>query len=138
MIGVVVSFQVFIISKPREFCIYSLFCMFSNIAHTRWLTWRIIQYKFHCIISRFSANTTGNKLCSHMRQNRRDFWPEIILLVWLLNIVGSDKVFIIVGRPFIYITKCKGTKIVPCITPVTLAQRRWIADWYHICPQSVF
>jgi hypothetical protein len=107
-----------------------------QIALTRWIMWRIIQYKFHCIISRFSANTIGSKLCSHMRQNCmwhwRDFWPEIMTLVWSLNVVDSD------GRPFIYITKCKGTKIVPWITPVMLAQRHWIADWYHICPQSVF
>jgi hypothetical protein len=84
----------------------------------------------------------ANNLCSHMRQNCmwhwRDFWPEIMTLVWSLNIVGSDKVFILGGRPFIYITKCKGTKIVPWIASVMLSQKRWIADWYHICPQSVF
>jgi len=103
----------------------SVLYIFQN-SPMRWIMWRIILYKFHCIISRFSANTTGNKLCSHTRRNCmwhwRDFWPKIM---WSLNIVGSDEIFVLWGRPFIYITKCKGTKIVPWNTPVMLAQRRW-------------
>jgi hypothetical protein len=41
------------------------------------------------------------------------FLPEIITLVSSVNKMGSDKVFIIGGRSFIYIKKNKGPKFDP-------------------------
>jgi hypothetical protein len=45
------------------------------------------------------------------------FLLEIITLVSSENTVGSDKLFIVGGRSFIYIKKSKGPKFDPWVTP---------------------
>ena len=45
------------------------------------------------------------------------FLPEIITSVSSANTTGSDKVFILGGKLFMYIMKSKGTGIGPCETP---------------------
>jgi hypothetical protein len=45
------------------------------------------------------------------------FLPEIITLVSTVNKIGSEEVFIVGGRSFIYIKKSKDPKIDPWGTP---------------------
>jgi hypothetical protein len=52
-----------------------------------------------------------------MVEKSSNFLLEIITLVSSVNKMGSDKVFIVGGRSFIYIKKSKGPKINPWGTP---------------------
>jgi hypothetical protein len=55
-----------------------------------------------------------------MVEKSSKFLLEIISLVSSANKMGSDKVFIVGGRSFMYVMKCKGPKIdhwgTPCFT----------------------
>jgi hypothetical protein len=60
-------------------------------------------------------------------QKSTRFLPEIMRPVSSANIMGIAKVFIVGGKPFIWVMKSKGPKLDPCGTPCFIVPQVGVA-----------